>query len=132
MKEFIKFGEFSVKDRVARVGVDEAKAEVRALSERVTELHKKLPLIFVNELPTENIDENSIYLLRLPDGTGTNKYLEYVYINGSWEEWGSIVLEFNIDDYVKKSDLKSEVWQFTLEDGTVIKKKVFAEEYVEE
>ena len=134
MGDFIKLGKFSVKDRVARVWAESAKSSIQELSARVDALHEKLPIIPVNELPTGNINEGAIYLLPSQDGKETNKYIEYVYLSDTneWEELGAIVLEFDIDDYVKKDDLKSEKWEFTLDDGsTVIKKKVFAEDWVE-
>lgn len=124
MEEFVKFGEFNVKDRVARVGVDAAKQLISALQTRVEELHKKLPLEFVNKLPTENIDESKVYLVGLQDPTEGNRFLEYVYIDGQWELWGTVAIEFDVDEFVKKSELKSEKWEFTLEDGTVITKDV--------
>lgn len=47
-------------------------------------------LIPVTELPTENIEEDAIYLVPNEDESDEeNKHKEYVYTNGRWEPFGS-------------------------------------------
>ena len=40
----------------------------------------------VEELPTEDIDENTLYMILAQSGT---EYEEYMYINGSWDMVGT-------------------------------------------
>lgn len=54
----------------------------------------KLNKTLVSELPTQNIDENTIYLV--PNGnTGTNACTEYLYIDGKWEVIGSTEVDLS-------------------------------------
>ena len=72
--------------------------------------------ITVQTLPTENIQLHTIYIV---ESTGKryvyngnewieisndNQYIEYVYINNSWEELGSIGVDINLDDYYTKTE----------------------------
>ena len=72
--------------------------------------------ITVQSLPTENIQLHTIYIV---ESTGKryvyngnewieisndNQYIEYVYINNSWEELGSIGVDINLDDYYTKTE----------------------------
>jgi hypothetical protein len=52
----------------------------------------------VNELPTVNADENTIYLKLKADGSGNDYYDEYLYINGAFEFIGST--RVNLLNYV--------------------------------
>lgn len=62
-----------------------------------------------NTLPTTDIDTRKIYLIKkgneMPDGHNT--YVEYVYVNGSWEELGRYRSEVNLSGYLKESDAES-------------------------
>lgn len=50
---------------------------------------KPISTKIVTQLPTENILENVIYLIPKSDDTSEdNNYLEYIYINNSWEQLG--------------------------------------------
>ena len=60
--------------------------------------------VAVAELPTENIEEDAIYLLPMPDGTGDNTFNEYVYIGGKWESLGAITIQVDHSEYVKFTD----------------------------
>lgn len=60
----------------------------------------------VNEFPTENIQEDAIYILPNPKPTNEkDKYLEYVYINGGWELFGGGSVGVDLTDYAKKTDI---------------------------
>lgn len=58
----------------------------------------------VTELPTENIEEDAIYLLPVADDTEENRFTEYAYINGKWEVLGAISIQVDHSEYVKKTD----------------------------
>lgn len=50
----------------------------------------------MDSLPTENINEHTLYLIPASDGISSNGYLEYIYINGGWECVGSTVIDFSM------------------------------------
>lgn len=56
----------------------------------------------VDALPTENIDENTIYLVPKTSGSGNDYYDEYLYINGNFEFIGST--QVDLTNYVKNTD----------------------------
>mgnify|MGYP000304419033 CR=1 FL=1 len=60
-----------------------------------------------NTLPTTGIDTKKIYLIRNAMPNGTNKYTEYMYVNGAWETLGEYRAEISISDYLKKTDAES-------------------------
>lgn len=65
-------------------------------------------MIIVQVLPTEDIDENAIYLVPLENPTEEgNNYTEYVYINNQWELLGKIGVQVDLTDYVKNTDYAS-------------------------
>ena len=50
-------------------------------------------LLVVDTLPTENIQENTIYLVPATTSAENNTKIEYLYVNGAWE----IVGDTNVD-----------------------------------
>lgn len=60
--------------------------------------------IIVNELPTEDIQTDTIYLVPSDDPTTQDIYLEYMYINNQWELLGQKQIVVDLTDYVKKTD----------------------------
>ena len=56
----------------------------------------------VDQLPVSDIDVNKIYLLPNPAGADNNTYIEYMYINGSWEVVGEYKSEMSLDNYYTK------------------------------
>jgi len=63
----------------------------------------------VNELPTTNINENKIYLVRNDQTTGSNLYTEYRYTNNSWEVLGEYKSDVDLADYYTKSEVEDYV-----------------------
>lgn len=51
----------------------------------------------VDTLPTENIKEDTIYLVPITPDTQGNNYAEYIYVNGQWEILGKIAVEVEIE-----------------------------------
>ena len=49
----------------------------------------------VDELPTENIDTHTIYLVKETVGESDDYYNEYIYINGEWELLGSTRIDLS-------------------------------------
>lgn len=56
----------------------------------------------VTELPTENIDTYTVYLVKKGDAEG-DIYNEYLYVNSKWELLGNTAV--NLDGYVQKTEL---------------------------
>lgn len=68
-----------------------------------------IKFIIVNELPTEDIDEQAMYLKRIivEEEEEQNKYEEYIFTNGAWELVGTAKVEVDLTDYVKNTDYAS-------------------------
>ncbi len=60
-----------------------------------------------NTLPTTGIDTKKIYLLRNAMPGGTNRYTEYMYVNGAWEILGEYKAEVNLSGYLTKNDAET-------------------------
>ena len=60
--------------------------------------------VIVNELPTEDIQTDTIYLVPSDDPTTQDLYLEYMYINNQWELLGQKQIVVDLTDYVKNTD----------------------------
>ena len=58
----------------------------------------------VAELPTENIKEDTIYLVPITPDTSGNNYAEYIYVNGQWELLGKIGVQIDLTNYVQFTD----------------------------
>ena len=58
----------------------------------------------VAELPTENIKEDTIYLVPIEPDTQGNNYAEYIYVNGAWELLGRIGIQVDLSNYVQFTD----------------------------
>ena len=86
-----------------------SKDEVNQLIGAIRSLKKEI----VSELPTTNIDENTIYLVPKTSGSGNDYYDEYLYINGSFEFIGST--QVNLTDYAKVEALDNKVDKFVSE-----------------
>ena len=66
----------------------------------------KFGILVVNSLPTENISETTIYILKEKE-TGTNKCSEWIYVDNNWEKLGDI--DVDLSDYVSRSGLLKSV-----------------------
>lgn len=63
-----------------------------------------IKFIITNDLPTENIEVNVIYMIPSGETSGENTYKEYIYVNGAWESLGSASVQVDLDGYVKTTD----------------------------
>lgn len=64
--------------------------------------------VIVNELPTTDIQTDTIYLVPSDDPTTQDLYLEYMYINNAWELLGQKQIVVDLTDYVKFTDYATE------------------------
>ena len=61
-------------------------------------------VLVVNHLPTTDIKTNKIYLIRKNETSADNTYIEYVYINGSWEKLGEYIPSVDLSNCVKTDE----------------------------
>ena len=73
------------------------KAEINALVSAIP----KFTISVVSSLPTSNISETTVYLVK--SGTGGDLYTEYIYVNGAWEILGS--QKVDLTGYAKLDDI---------------------------
>ena len=64
-----------------------------------------IKFIITNELPTENIEDNAMYLIPSSTPSEENTYEEYVYANSKFERVGSASVNVDLDGYVKFTDI---------------------------
>ena len=63
--------------------------------------------LVVSSLPTENIQDNKIYLVKSNTSGDTNVYIEYAYVGNNWEELGKYKSEVNLDPYLTQASASS-------------------------
>ena len=71
--------------------------------ENLGNLDTQISLV-VNHLPTTDIKTNKIYLVRKNETSADNTYIEYVYINGSWEKLGEYTPSVDLSNCVKTDE----------------------------
>lgn len=63
-----------------------------------------LKRLIVESLPdVKTADANTIYMVLEDNGSGDNKYVEYMAINGAWEKTGDSTVD--LSGYLKKTDM---------------------------
>lgn len=74
--------------------------------ENLGNLDTQIALV-VNQLPTTDIKTNKIYLVRKNEPGQDNAYVEYVYINNSWEKLGEYTPSIDLSEYSLKQQTVS-------------------------
>ena len=89
------------------------KSEVYTQSEINTMISSipKMSIEVVNNLPTTDIDSETIYLVRNTSSSGTNLFTEYIYVNNAWEELGAQQLD--LSGYVTTAALNTALADYT-------------------
>lgn len=64
--------------------------------------------LVVDKLPTTDIKTNKIYLVRKNETGQDDAYIEYVYINNSWEKFGEYTPSIDLSEYSLKSQTVSQ------------------------
>ena len=91
---------------------------ISAIDEKITDLEGKVSAIpkfsvsVVTELPSADISETTIYLLKTGDGND-NLYTEYIYVNSAWEMLGTQSL--NLDGYATEAWVNARISSFVTE-----------------
>lgn len=94
-----------------------SKQEIDALIAAANGMSKKI----VDELPTENISDSTIYFVQNTKTGTNNSYTEYIYLNGAWESIGTTdgvdldgyVTVEKLADYIKTTDIETEDIDFS-------------------
>lgn len=94
-----------------------SKQEIDALIAAANGMSKKV----VDELPTENISDSTIYFVQNTETETNNSYTEYIYLNGAWESIGTTdgvdldgyVTVEKLADYIKTTDIETEDIDFS-------------------
>lgn len=71
----------------------------------------KFKIEVVTSLPTSNINETTIYLLKTSTTETGNLYTEYIYTNGAWESLGTQTLD--LSGYVTETELANKGYATT-------------------
>lgn len=61
----------------------------------------------VDQLPTEDIDTNTIYMVQRDGASGQDIYTEYMYVNSQWEIVGDTTVD--LTNYYTKGDVDSKI-----------------------
>lgn len=61
----------------------------------------------VAQLPTDDIDVNTIYMVQRDDASGQDIYTEYMYVNSKWEIVGDTTVD--LTNYYTKGDVDSKI-----------------------
>lgn len=74
-----------------------------------TEIDNKLNsfdlFVIVSSLPTEEIDENKIYVINSNSTGEENIYSEYIYVENKWEKIGEFKSDVDLSNYCTKDEL---------------------------
>lgn len=62
----------------------------------------------VQSLPTDNISDNKVYLVLDSNGNEGNTYLEYLYVDGKWEELGKFKVNVDLSGYATEQWVNSQ------------------------
>ena len=74
------------------------------------------------ELPTQNIDDSTIYLVQRAAAVEGNIYDEYMYINGAWEFLGTT--DTDLAGYAKKDWVEQKGYQTAADVSTIFDNKI--------
>ncbi len=67
----------------------------------------KFAIQVVQTLPTEDISPTTVYLLTDPSASSQNLYIEYIYVNGNWEQLGTQSVD--LSDYYTKTETDAKI-----------------------
>lgn len=84
--------------------------------EEINQLISQIPKFSiqpVDELPTENISNATVYLLKTSETETGNLYTEYIYVNNNWEELGTQRLD--LTGYAKEDWVNNAISNFLTE-----------------
>lgn len=80
--------------------------QINAINKQIDTINKRKLFEIVRSLPTDNIEQNLLYLVPSTKTEEGNLFTEYLYIYGDWEKLGEYKADIDLSEYAKKSDIK--------------------------
>ena len=77
--------------------------EIQEIKSNILDQVNQFSVLVVEELPTDNIDEHTIYFLPKTKTEQNDVYDEFIYINNGWEHIGTT--EVDLSSYYKKDEV---------------------------
>lgn len=100
----------------ARVQTDLTNYYTKAETNELVSKIPKFAIEVVETLPTENISNTTVYLLKSSE-EAPNLYTEYIYVNEAWEELGAQTVD--LSDYYTKAETDAAIEAATAGGGSV-------------
>lgn len=98
----------------ARVQTDLTNYYTKAETNELMSKIPKFAIEVVDTLPTENISNTTVYLLKSSE-EALNLYTEYIYVNEAWEELGAQTVD--LSDYYTKTETDAAIQEAIAESG---------------
>ena len=77
--------------------------EIQEIKSNILDQVNQFSILVVSKLPTENIDDHTIYFVPKTKAEQDDVYDEYIYINNGWEHIGTT--EVDLSSYYKKDEI---------------------------
>lgn len=81
--------------------------EIQEIKSNILDQVNQFSILVVSELPTENIDDHTIYFVPKTKAEQDDVYDEYIYINNGWEHIGTT--EVDLSSYYKKDEIDAKL-----------------------
>ena len=81
--------------------------EIQEIKSNILDQVNQFSVLVVEELPTEDIDDHTIYFVPKTKAEQDDVYDEYIYINNGWEHIGTT--EVDLSSYYKKDEIDTKL-----------------------
>lgn len=81
--------------------------EIQEIKSNILDQVNQFSILVVSKLPTENIDDHTIYFVPKTKTEQNDVYDEYIYINNGWEHIGTT--EVDLSSYYKKDEIDAKL-----------------------
>lgn len=81
--------------------------EIQEIKSNILDQVNQFSVLVVEELPTDNIDEHTIYFVPKTKTEQNDVYDEFIYINNGWEHIGTT--EVDLSSYYKKDEIDTKL-----------------------
>lgn len=83
------------------------KEEIQKIKSNILDQVNQFSVLVVKELPTDNIDDHTIYFIPKAKTEQNDVYDEFIYINNGWEHIGTT--EVDLSSYYKKDEIDTKL-----------------------
>lgn len=99
-------GEQGIKGDTPQKGTDYfTEEEIQEIKSNILDQVNQFSVLVVEELPTENIDDHTIYFIPKATAEQNDVYDEYIYVNNAWEIIGNTAVD--LTDYYTKTEVNN-------------------------